>query len=72
MAKLVEWSKERDKTFNDLYDLNITKLTKYAVSSRYPGSEPPTLEDEKEAILIAEQAGQFVLGKIKNIFTVKK
>ena len=71
MAKLVEWSKECDKTFNVLYDLNITKLTKYAVRSRYPGSEPPTLEDEKEAISIAEQVRPFVLDKIKDISTNK-
>lgn len=71
MAKLVEWCKEHDKTFNDLYDLNITKLTKYAVRSRYPGSEPPTIEDEKEAVSIAEQVKPFVIDKIKDIYVDK-
>ncbi|MDA8053921.1 MAG: HEPN domain-containing protein [Deltaproteobacteria bacterium] len=65
IAKLIEQCKEIDINFNNLYNIDIDKLTNYAVDSRYPfPSKAVTLEDEKAAISIVEQVRPFVTCRI--------
>ncbi len=53
-----------DIDFNKLKELNISNLTNYAVIVRYDDIIEPTLDDAKEAILIAEKVKLFVIEKI--------
>ena len=66
IAKLIELCKGITEEFDFLYKLKADSLTSYAVEIRY-GEEFyfPTLEETKEAVVIAEKVKVFVLQKLK-------
>lgn len=45
-------------------DLQVALLIPYAVETRYPEFEEPSLNDAKEAVEIAKKVKEFVLGKL--------
>ena len=67
IAKLIETCKKIDNDFSSLYKIEADRLTDYAVKSRYPASDNPSIEDERESISITEQVRQFIIKKINKI-----
>ncbi len=68
ISKLIEDCKKIDIDFNNLYKTNINELNIYAVEIKYPSSSKLiSLDDEREAISIAEQVRLFVINKIKEL-----
>jgi HEPN domain-containing protein len=66
IAELIELCKENDKEFDKLYDLNATKLTRYAIEARYPDEfYIPSIEVAKESVEIAKKVKSFVIEKLK-------
>jgi len=63
---LIESCSEIDPDFKRLYDIDVDKLTDYAVEIRY-GDEFyfPTIDETRNAIEIAEKTKSIVLSKLK-------
>jgi len=66
IAELIESCSEIDPDFKRLYDIDVDKLTDYAVEIRY-GDEFyfPTIDETRNAIEIAEKTKSIVLSKLK-------
>lgn len=66
ITELIELCCEIDEDFQELYEINADKLTKYAIEIRYPEEFYfPLLKEAEEAIQIAEYVKEFVLKKLK-------
>lgn len=63
---MIESCSEIDPDFKRLYDIDVDKLTDYAVEIRY-GDEFyfPTIDETRNAIEIAEKTKSIVLSKLK-------
>jgi len=68
IAELIELCRENDKEFDNLYNLKATKLTRYAVITRYPDEfYTPSIEEAKESVEIARKVKSFVIKKLKEV-----
>jgi HEPN domain-containing protein len=57
---------ELDNDFQILFDMNVDKLTQYAIDARYPEEfYLPDIHEAKETIEIAEKVRNFVIEKLK-------
>jgi HEPN domain-containing protein len=57
---------ELDNEFQILFDMNVGKLTQYAIDARYPQKfYLPDIHEAKETIEIAEKVRNFVIEKLK-------
>lgn len=66
IAELIELCKDKDQEFSGLYELRVQELTTYATELRYPEYfYIPSLEEAKEAVIIAEHVRDFVLKKLE-------
>ncbi len=71
LEELINMAKKLDPEFEDLLkDINISILSHYAVSARYPPADPfeeafPSIEEAERAIKSAEKVRDFVLRKLK-------
>lgn len=63
LEQLVLLAGQKDPEFLMLKD-EVSLLTPYAVETRYPEFEEPSLEDAKEAVQVAEKVRDFVLQKL--------
>ena len=74
IAELIEKCKEIDPDFDKLYNIEPDRLTDYAINLKYPSNKLKTLsiEDEAQAISIAEQVKTFVVKKIMELSKVEE
>lgn len=63
LEDLVLLAGQKDPEFLALKD-EVAMLTPYAVETRYPEFEEPSLEDAKEAVQLAEKVRDFVLRRL--------
>lgn len=66
IAELIDLCAQIDSEFQFLFEIGIPELTSYAVEIRY-GDDfyIPSIEECKEAMLMAEKTKEFVIKKLK-------
>jgi HEPN domain-containing protein len=68
LTELINECVELDNDFQILFDMNVDKLTQYAIDARYPEEfYLPDIREAKEAIEIAEKVRDFVIEKLKKV-----
>ena len=64
ISELLELCMEIDEDFARLQELEVDKLTDYAVEFRYPGIYEASEDEAREAVKLAEETGRFVRNKL--------
>jgi HEPN domain-containing protein len=68
LTELINECIELDPDFKIFFEMNVDKLTQYAIDTRYPEEfYTPDINEAKESIEIAEKVKNFVIEKLKNM-----
>jgi HEPN domain-containing protein len=67
LTELINECIEFNKDFQNLFELDVDKLTQYSIDSRYPDDfYIPSLDEAKEAINLAKEAKTFIIKKFED------